>query len=42
MDALHRWCPNLESLRMIGNPLTEGAVNVDIVLFTIKVHTTRH
>ncbi|KAF8559741.1 L domain-like protein [Imleria badia] len=25
MDALHGWCPNLESLRMVGNPLTEDA-----------------
>ncbi|KAN0077124.1 hypothetical protein V8E55_010979 [Tylopilus felleus] len=25
MDALHAWCPNLESLRMIGNPLTEDS-----------------
>ncbi|KAF8136538.1 hypothetical protein EV363DRAFT_1428919 [Boletus edulis] len=25
MDALHDWCPNLESLRMVGNPLTEDA-----------------
>lgn len=31
MDALHGWCPNLESLRMVGNPLTEGMVNVDII-----------
>ncbi|KAH0830732.1 hypothetical protein J3R83DRAFT_2210 [Lanmaoa asiatica] len=25
MDALHGWCPNLESLRAVGNPLTEDA-----------------
>lgn len=31
MDALHGWCPDLESLRVIGNPLTEGVVNHDII-----------
>lgn len=31
MDALQGWCPNLESLRVVGNSLTEGMVNVDVI-----------
>lgn len=31
IDALHAWCPNLESLRMIGNPLTEGTLNTVVL-----------
>ncbi|KAG8217681.1 hypothetical protein J3R82DRAFT_5834 [Butyriboletus roseoflavus] len=31
MDALHGWCPDLESLRVVGNPLTEGVVNNDFI-----------